>query len=87
MISSMPEWMVADRNDLRRYSDYGDNADQIGSIGQVFPVIFSWWLHNEIWLPRHEWWKNREQIGTMRLTKDASMQYIKYLCICLSCLQ
>ena len=37
---SMPEWMVTDRNDLPEYSDYGDNADRIRSIGQVFPVIF-----------------------------------------------
>ena len=27
--------------DLPEYSDYGDNADRIRSIGQVFPVIFS----------------------------------------------
>ena len=37
---SMPEWMVTDRNDLPEYSDYGDNADRMRSIGQVFPVIF-----------------------------------------------
>ena len=36
----MPEWMVTDRNDLPEYSDYGDNADRMRSIGQVFPVIF-----------------------------------------------
>lgn len=35
-----PEWMVTDRNDLPEYSDYGDNADRIRNIGQVFPVIF-----------------------------------------------
>ena len=34
---SMPEWMVTDRNDLPEYSDYGDNADRMRSIGQVFP--------------------------------------------------
>lgn len=37
---SEPEWMVTDRNDLPEYSDYGDNADRIKNIGQVFPVIF-----------------------------------------------
>ena len=26
--------------DLPEYSDYGDNADRIKSIGEVFPVIF-----------------------------------------------
>lgn len=37
---SRPEWMVTDRNDLPEYSDYGDNADRLKNIGQVFPVIF-----------------------------------------------
>ena len=36
----MPEWMVTDREDLPEYSDYGDNADRLRNIGQVFPVIF-----------------------------------------------
>ena len=35
-----PEWIITDRNDLPEYSDYGDNADRIKNIGQVFPVIF-----------------------------------------------
>lgn len=35
-----PEWIITDRNDLPEYSDYGDNADRIRNIGQVFPVIF-----------------------------------------------
>ena len=35
-----PEWIISDRNDLPEYSDYGDNADRIKNIGQVFPVIF-----------------------------------------------
>lgn len=35
-----PEWLITDRNDLPEYSDYGDNADRIRNIGQVFPVIF-----------------------------------------------
>lgn len=35
-----PEWIVTDRNDLPEYSDYGDNADRIKNIGEVFPVIF-----------------------------------------------
>ena len=36
----MPEWLVTDREDLPEYSDYGDNADRLRNIGQVFPVIF-----------------------------------------------
>ena len=36
----MPEWMVTDRNDLPEYSDYGDNADRMRSIGQVFLLSF-----------------------------------------------
>ena len=35
-----PEWIITDRNSLPEYSDYGDNADRIKNIGQVFPVIF-----------------------------------------------
>ena len=35
-----PEWIITDRNSLPEYSDYGDNADRIRNIGQVFPVIF-----------------------------------------------
>lgn len=36
----VPEWYVTDRSDLPEYSDYGDNADRIRNIGEVFPVIF-----------------------------------------------
>lgn len=35
-----PEWLITDRNDLPEYSDYGDNADRIRNIGQVF-LLFS----------------------------------------------
>ncbi len=35
-----PEWIITDRNSLPEYSDYGDNADRIKNIGEVFPVIF-----------------------------------------------
>ena len=31
---------MTDRNDLPEYSDYGDNAERLKNIGQVFPVIF-----------------------------------------------
>lgn len=36
----VPEWIITDRNGLPEYSDYGDNADRIKNIGEVFPVIF-----------------------------------------------
>lgn len=36
----VPEWYVTDRYDLPEYSDYGDNADRIRNLGEVFPVIF-----------------------------------------------
>lgn len=32
-----PEWIITDRNGLPEYSDYGDNADRIKNIGEVFP--------------------------------------------------
>lgn len=36
----MPEWYVYDRSNLPDYSGYGENADRMRSIGEVFPVIF-----------------------------------------------
>lgn len=35
-----PEWYVYDRTNLPDYSGYGENADRMRAIGQVFPVIF-----------------------------------------------
>lgn len=35
-----PEWVISTRDDLPEYSGYGDNADRIRNIGQVFPVLF-----------------------------------------------
>lgn len=35
-----PKWYVYDRNDLPDYPGYGDNADRMRAIGEVFPVIF-----------------------------------------------
>lgn len=35
-----PEWTVSDRNDMTDYSGYGDNANQMKSLGAVFPVLF-----------------------------------------------
>lgn len=36
----MQEWIITDRTDLPEYSDFGDNADRIRNIGEVFPVMF-----------------------------------------------
>ncbi len=35
-----PEWMISNRDSLPEYSGFGDNADRIHNIGQVFPVLF-----------------------------------------------
>ncbi len=36
----VPEWYVLDRNSIEAYVEFGQNADRIGAIGEVFPVIF-----------------------------------------------
>lgn len=35
-----PEWYVYDRGNLADYTGYGDNADRMRAIGEVFPVLF-----------------------------------------------
>lgn len=35
-----PTWYVYDRSNLPDYSGYGDNADRMRAIGEVFPVLF-----------------------------------------------
>ena len=35
-----PKWYIYDRDNLSDYSGYGDNADRMRAIGEVFPVIF-----------------------------------------------
>lgn len=35
-----PEWYIYDRSNLPDYTGYGDNADRMRAIGEVFPVIF-----------------------------------------------
>lgn len=35
-----PAWTVSDRNDMTDYSGYADNANQMKSLGAVFPVLF-----------------------------------------------
>lgn len=34
------KWYVYDRDNLTEYSGYGENADRMRAIGQVFPVLF-----------------------------------------------
>lgn len=35
-----PTWYVYDRDTLTEYSGYGENAEHLGAIGRVFPVLF-----------------------------------------------
>lgn len=35
-----PKWYVYDRNTLVEYSGFGENAERLGAIGRVFPVLF-----------------------------------------------
>lgn len=35
-----PEWYVLDRGSIEAYVEFEQNADRIGAIGEVFPVIF-----------------------------------------------
>ena len=35
-----PTWYVYDRDTLVEYSGYGENAERLGAIGRVFPVLF-----------------------------------------------
>ena len=35
-----PEWFIYDRSNLPDYTGYGENADRMRAIGQVFPAIF-----------------------------------------------
>jgi putative ABC transport system permease protein len=36
----VPEWYVLDRSSIEAYVEFEQNADRIGAIGEVFPVIF-----------------------------------------------
>ncbi len=36
----VPEWYVLDRSYIQTYVEYGQDADRIGAIGEVFPLIF-----------------------------------------------
>ena len=35
-----PEWYVLDRNSTQAYVEYEQNAERIGAIGKIFPLIF-----------------------------------------------
>ncbi len=36
----LPKWYVYDRSTLIEYSGFGENAQRLGAIGRVFPVLF-----------------------------------------------
>ena len=36
----MPEWFIYDRDNLPDHTGYGENADRMRAIGEVFPAIF-----------------------------------------------
>lgn len=36
----LPKWYVYDRSALIEYSGFGENAERLGAIGRVFPVLF-----------------------------------------------
>ena len=36
----MPEWYVLDRDSVQSYVEFDSDADRIGAIGKVFPVVF-----------------------------------------------
>lgn len=36
----LPEWYVLDRSTIQTYVEYGTDAERMGAIGKVFPVIF-----------------------------------------------
>lgn len=36
----VPKWYVNDRDDLMDYTGFGENADRMRNLGQVFPVLF-----------------------------------------------
>ena len=78
----MPEWMVTDREDLPEYTDYGDNADRLRNIGQVFPVIFflvAALISLTTMTRRVE--EQRTQIGTLKaLGYKKSAIAAKYIC-------
>lgn len=81
----LPEWMVTNRGGLPEYSDYGDNADRIRNIGQVFPVIFFLVaaLISLTTMTRMVE-EQRTQIGTMKaLGYGKSAIAMKYICYAL----
>lgn len=39
-IATAPTWYVLDRGSIEAYAEFGQNADRIGAIGEVFPAIF-----------------------------------------------
>ena len=78
-----PTWYVLDRNTLEAYVEYGQNADRIGAIGEVFPALFFLVaalisLTTMTRMVEEE----RTQIGTLKALgyskKSIAMKYILY---------
>lgn len=77
------EWYIYGRESLPAYSEFGQNADRIGAIGEVFPVIFFLVaaLVSLTTMTRMVE-EQRTQIGTLKALgynkKDIAMKYIGY---------
>ena len=77
------EWYIYGRESLPAYSEFGQNADRIGAIGEVFPVIFFLVaaLVSLTTMTRMVE-EQRTQIGTLKALgynkADIAMKYIGY---------
>ncbi len=77
------EWYIYGRETLPAYSEFGQNADRIGAIGKVFPVIFFLVaaLVSLTTMTRMVE-EQRTQIGTLKALgynkRDIAMKYIGY---------
>ncbi|MDD3796934.1 MAG: FtsX-like permease family protein, partial [Lachnospiraceae bacterium] len=78
-----PEWYISSRDVLSEYTGYGENADRMTNIGQVFPVLFFLVaalisLTTMTRMVEEE----RTQIGTMKALgyrkRDIASKYLKY---------
>lgn len=78
-----PEYLINDRSYFAGYSEYGENAERIGAIAQIFPVFF-FLLAALISLTTMTRMvdEGRSQIGTMKAlgykNSDISLKYFVY---------
>ena len=77
------EWYIYGRESLPAYSEFGQNADRIGAIGEVFPVIlFLVAALVSLTTMTRMVEEQRTQIGTLKALgynkKDIAMKYIGY---------